>query len=78
MTKGIISDITGKTVAVNQSYLVKVKNQSTGLWIEFDTERNDTLMELIALARQNGCIWYSWHREGNDLTKVYEEEKNAE
>ena len=78
MTKGIISDITGKTVAVNQSYLVKVKNQSTGLWIEFDTERNDTLMELIALARQNGCTWYSWHKEGNDLTKVYEEEKNAE
>jgi hypothetical protein len=78
MTKGIISDITGKTVAVNQSYLVKVKNQSTGLWIEFDTERNDELMNQIALALQNGCKWYSWHKEGSELTKVYEEEKNAE
>ena len=55
MTNAIISDTTGKTISKDMSYVVKVKNQSTGMWIEFDTEFNDQLKNMIALAREHGC-----------------------
>jgi len=75
MTNAIISDTTGKTISKDMSYVVKVKNQSTGMWIEFDTEFNDQLKNMIALAREHGCQWFKWHKiENSDrLEKIYDE-----
>ena len=54
----IISDLTGKTVAKVQSYKVDVFNRSTGCHLEFDTETQKELMEMLSLAIQNGQKWY--------------------
>jgi len=78
MTNAIISDTTGKTISKDLSYVVKVKNQSTGMWIEFDTEFNEQLKNMIALARKHNCQWYKWHKiaESGQLEKIYEEKKD--
>jgi len=54
----IISDLTGKTVAKNQSYKIDVFNRSTGCHLEFDTESNEQLMNMLSLSIQNGQKWY--------------------
>lgn len=54
----IISDTTGKTISKDVSYKVDVFSRSNGVHIEFDTELNDQLSNLISLSIANGQKWY--------------------
>jgi hypothetical protein len=77
MTEAIISDLTGKTVNKKQSYKCDVYSRGNGTHIEFDCEGNDQLLNMIALAVQNGVTWYkikkdesgTWNRIPQEVQK---------
>lgn len=63
MTQGIISDITQKTLRADATYKVSVYSRGHKVHLDFDCEMMPQLLELLKLARQNGCQWYALQKD---------------
>ena len=70
MATAIISDTTGKTVSRDVSYQVDVYSRSTKTHLKFDTEMNEQLKNLMALAIQNGVSHTTWSKEAKQFVEV--------
>jgi len=75
MTNAIISDTTGKTISKDVSYQVDVYSRSTKTHLKFDSEMNDQLKNLMALAIQNGVKHTQWNTEAKQFVEVELQEK---
>ena len=75
MTNAIISDTTGKTISKDVSYQIDVYSRSTKTPLKFDTEMNDQVKNLMALAIQNGVKHTQWSQEAKQFVEVELQEK---
>lgn len=79
MTEAIISDLTGQTVNKKQSYKVDVFSRGNSTHLEFDTEGNQELLNMLSVAVKNGCTWYkiTKNKETNEWIRVVQDGKSS-